>query len=111
MSDMSEAPRIERGDDPISRMTSNRQFRLLADIPVRMSVEVGSTSLRLAEVMDLAEGSIVELDRQADDLLDIMVNGALIAKGEVVTVNGRYGIRIVDIAATENRLAGIERRG
>ncbi len=76
-----------------------------------MSVEVGSTSLRLAEVMDLAEGSIVELDRQADDLLDIMVNGALIAKGEVVTVNGRYGIRIVDIAAAESRLAGVERRG
>jgi len=48
---------------------------------------------------------------KADDLLDIMVNGALIAKGEVVTVNGRYGIRIIDIAATENRLAGIERRG
>jgi flagellar motor switch protein FliN/FliY len=112
MSDMSDAPRIDGfADEGSSRMASNRQFRLLADIPVRMSVEVGSTSLRLAEVMDLAEGSIVELDRQADDLLDIMVNGALIAKGEVVTVNGRYGIRIVDIAATENRLAGVERRG
>lgn len=108
MSDMSEAPRIE---DAVSRMANNRQFKLLADIPVRMSVEVGSTSLRLAEVMDLTEGAVVELDRQADDLLDIMVNGALIAKGEVVTVNGRYGIRIVDIAATENRLAGVERRG
>jgi len=112
MSDMSEAPRLDSvGEDSISRMVNNRQFRLLADIPVRMSVEVGSTSLRLAEVMDLAEGSVVELDRQADDLLDIMVNGALIAKGEVVTVNGRYGIRIAEIAATETRLAGIERRG
>ncbi|MFK4794294.1 flagellar motor switch protein FliN [Sphingobium sp. ZW T5_29] len=112
MSDMSEAPRMDgMGDTGLSRMVSNPQFRLLADIPVRMSVEVGSTSLRLAEVMDLAEGSIVELDRQADDLLDIMVNGALIAKGEVVTVNGRYGIRIVDIATAENRLAGVERRG
>ncbi|WP_340267396.1 flagellar motor switch protein FliN [Sphingobium mellinum] len=112
MSDMSEAPRIDgMGDGSLSRMVSNPQFRLLADIPVRMSVEVGSTSLRLAEVMDLAEGSIVELDRQADDLLDIMVNGALIAKGEVVTVNGRYGIRIVEIAATESRLAGVKRRG
>lgn len=112
MSDMSEAPRLDAaGEDSVSRMVSNRQFRLLADIPVRMSVEVGSTSLRLAEVMDLSEGSVVELDRQADDLLDIMVNGALIAKGEVVTVNGRYGIRIVEIAATETRLAGVERRG
>ncbi|AJR22801.1 MULTISPECIES: flagellar motor switch protein FliN [Sphingobium] len=112
MSDMSEAPRLDSvGEDSISRMVNNRQFRLLADIPVRMSVEVGSTSLRLAEVMDLSEGSVVELDRQADDLLDIMVNGALIAKGEVVTVNGRYGIRIVEIAAAESRLAGVERRG
>jgi flagellar motor switch protein FliN/FliY len=112
MSDMSEAPRLDGvSEDSISRMVNNRQFRLLADIPVRMSVEVGSTSLRLAEVMDLTEGSVVELDRQADDLLDIMVNGALIAKGEVVTVNGRYGIRIVEIAATETRLAGVERRG
>jgi flagellar motor switch protein FliN/FliY len=112
MSDMSEAPRLDGvGEDSVSRMVNNRQFRLLADIPVRMSVEVGSTSLRLAEVMDLSEGSVVELDRQADDLLDIMVNGALVAKGEVVTVNGRYGIRIVEIAATETRLAGVERRG
>jgi flagellar motor switch protein FliN/FliY len=112
MSDMSEAPRLDGvSEDSISRMVNNRQFRLLADIPVRMSVEVGSTSLRLAEVMNLTEGSVVELDRQADDLLDIMVNGALIAKGEVVTVNGRYGIRIVEIAATETRLAGVERRG
>jgi len=82
MSDMSDAPMMDpRGEDSASRMAANRQFKLLADIPVRMSVEVGSTSLRLAEVMDLAEGSIVELDRQADELLDIMVNGALIAKG------------------------------
>src|SRR3546814_12275548 len=90
MSDISEAPRMDRHEDAAVGMASNRQFKLLADIPVRMSVEVGSTCLRLAEVMDLAEGSVVELDRQADDLLDIMVHGALIAKGEVVTVHGRF---------------------
>jgi flagellar motor switch protein FliN/FliY len=111
MSDMSEAPKMDaRIDDGAGKMASSRQFRLLSDIPVRMSVEVGSTSLKLAEVMDLAEGSIVELDRQAEDLLDIYVNGALIAKGEVVTVNGRYGIRVVEVAATEARMAGVERR-
>lgn len=111
MSDMSEAPKVEVSlDGTAGRLAGNRQFRLLADIPVRMSVEVGSTSLKLAEVMDLSEGSIVELDRQADELLDIMVNGALIAKGEVVTVNGRYGIRVVEVANTEARMAGVERR-
>ena len=108
MSDMSDAPRIE---DAIGTLPGSRNFRLLADIPVRMSVEVGSTSLKLAEVMDLAEGSVVELDRQADELLEIMVNGTLIAKGEVVTVNGRYGIRVVEVATAEARMAGVERRG
>lgn len=87
-----------------------RNFKLLADIPLRLSVEVGSTALRLADLLDLNEGSVVELDRQAHELLDIMVNGTLIAKGEVVTVNGRFGVRIVDVVASSERLAGLERR-
>ena len=75
-----------------------------------VSVEVGSTSLKLAELMDLNEGSVVELDRQANELLDILVNGTLVARGEVVTVGGKFGIRVVDVVATEARLSGIERR-
>ncbi|WBO22111.1 flagellar motor switch protein FliN [Sphingomonas abietis] len=95
-------------DDPNS--SAGRNFRLLADIPLRLSVEVGSTSLKLSELLDLSEGSVVELDRQANELLDILVNGTLVAKGEVVTVNGRFGIRVVDVIAAEQRLAGLERR-
>jgi len=91
-------------------IADSRNFRLLADIPLRLSVEVGSTCLRLAELMDLAEGSVVELDRQANELLDILVNGTLVARGEVVTVGGKFGIRVVDVVATEARLSGIERR-
>ena len=87
-----------------------RNFALLADIPVRLSVEVGSTALRLSELMELTEGGIVELDRQAHELLDIMANGTLIAKGEVVTINGRFGIRVVEVIAAEARLTGLERR-
>lgn len=90
--------------------TAARNFRLLADIPLRLSVEVGSTSLKLSELLELNEGSVVELDRQANELLDILVNGTLVAKGEVVTVNGRFGIRVVDVVASEARLAGLERR-
>lgn len=89
---------------------AGRNYRLLADIPVRLSVEVGSTALKLSELMDLAEGSIVELDRQSHELLDIMANGTLIAKGEVVTVNGRFGIRVLEVVAADARLAGLERR-
>ena len=90
--------------------SGGRNYRMLADIPVRLSVEVGSTSLRLSELMDLAEGSVVELDRQANELLDIMVNGTLVARGEVVTVNGRFGIRVVDVVAASQRAKGAERR-
>ena len=108
MSDMSKMPRV--ADDLNTDMGLAGNLRMLADIPVRMSVEVGSTQLRLSAVMGLAEGSVVELDRQADELLDIMVNGTLVARGEIVTVNGRYGIRVVEIASTEARLAGVERR-
>ena len=88
----------------------SRNLRMLADIPLRLSVEVGSAALRLSELMDLTEGGVVELDRQAHELLDIMVNGTLVAKGEVVTVNGRFGIRVVDIVNSDARLAGLERR-
>ena len=84
---------------------ARRNYGLIADIPVRLSVEVGSTALKLSELMDLAEGSVVELDRQSHELLDIMANGTLIAKGEVVTVNGRFGIRVVEVVA-EGGIAG-----
>lgn len=103
MNDVSSMP-------PMGDSRQRTGLGLLSDIPLRLSVEVGSTSLRLAELLDLAEGSVVELDRQADELLDIMVNGTLVARGEVVTVNGRYGVRVVDVVGTEDRLAGLERR-
>lgn len=106
MSDMSDTPQVNTA----TLLPDLPNFRLLSDIPVRLSVEVGSTSLRLAEIMGLGEGSVVELDRQAEDLLDVMVNGTLVARGEVVSVNGRYGIRVVEIASTESRMAGVERR-
>lgn len=105
MSDMSVAPGLSS-----EALFGGRNYRLLADIPLRLSVEVGSTSLKLAELMDLAEGSVVELDRQANELLDILVNGTLVARGEVVTVGGKFGIRVVDVVATEARLGGLERR-
>lgn len=105
MSDVQDQIEITSGAE-----LAGRNYRMLADIPLRVSVEVGSTSLKLSDLMDLAEGSVVELDRQAHELLDIMVNGTLVAKGEVVTVNGRFGIRVVDVIAADGAIAGLERR-
>ena len=104
MSDMSDVPTVG------AELSGIQNLRMLQDIPLRLSVEVGSTSLKLAELMDLSEGSVVELDRQANELLDILVNGTLVAKGEVVTVNGKFGIRVIDVVAADARLSGIERR-
>ena len=107
---MSEVEDIELAADAGQQDMRGRNYRLLADIPIRLSVEVGSTALKLSELLDLAEGSVVELDRQAHELLDIMANGTLIARGEVVTVNGRFGIRVVEVVATDANIAGLERR-
>jgi flagellar motor switch protein FliN len=73
-------------------------FRLLQDVDVRLSVEVGGTNLKLRELLALGESSVIELDRFANELLDVLVNGTLIGRGEVVTVGDRFGIRITELA-------------
>ena len=88
----------------------DRNLALLGGVSIRLSVEVGSAAMRLTELLGLSEGSVVELDRQADDYLDVMANGTLIAKGEIVTVDGRYGVRIVDVVAPDKFAADIDRR-
>ena len=75
-----------------------RGFDLLKDVDVRVTVELGRTELKLKEVLALGEESVVMLDRLTDELLDVMVNGKLIAKGEIIAENGRFGLRIVELA-------------
>ncbi|MEY2926315.1 MAG: hypothetical protein RL367_792, partial [Pseudomonadota bacterium] len=94
----------------ISIAQPTQNFDLLSGVSLRVSVEVGSTLIKLADLVELVEGSVVELDRQANDLLDIFANGTLIAKGEIVTVEGRYGVRVVEVVSPDRRLAGFERR-
>lgn len=69
----------------------------VADIPVRLSVEAGTARLPLSALLALDEGAIVELDRLADDPLDILANGKLIARGEIVTIGDRLSIRVIQI--------------
>jgi flagellar motor switch protein FliN/FliY len=75
-----------------------RGFDLLKDVDVRLSVELGRTEMKLRDVLALGEDSVVMLDRLTDELLDVLVNGTLIAKGEIVAENGRFGLRIVELA-------------
>ncbi|WP_397603900.1 flagellar motor switch protein FliN [Sphingorhabdus sp.] len=103
MSDMTEAPNTRPADRAV-------KLDMLADITVRVTVEVGSASLTLASLLELSEGSVLELDRQVNDPLDLFVNGTLVARGEIVETNGRFGIRVLDVAPDGERLGGMEAR-
>jgi flagellar motor switch protein FliN/FliY len=82
-------------------------LRLLENVEVRLSVEVGRTELTIRDLLRLSEGSVIELDRLAGDPLDVLVNGTPIAKGEVVMVGERFGIRFGQIIDPEKRAESI----
>lgn len=85
-------------------VTSSRaSLDLVLDIPVRISMEVGSTEISVRDLLDLRQGAVVELDRQAGESLDVLVNGAMIARGEVVVVNNQLGIRLTELVSPADR--------
>lgn len=77
---------------------------LIMDIPVVLSMELGNTEIAIRNLMQLTQGSVVELDRFAGEPLDVLVNGTLIAHGEVVVVNDKYGIRLTDVVSPSERI-------
>jgi flagellar motor switch protein FliN len=80
---------------------------LLLDIPLEVSVQLGRTSLPIAELMSLSPGSVIDLDKLSGEPLDILLNNKLVARGEAVVVNDRYGVRIVEIIAASDRISGL----
>jgi flagellar motor switch protein FliN len=86
---------------------SIENLRVLENIEVRMTVEVGRTEITIRDLLRLNEGSVVELDRLAGDPLDILINGTMIARGEVVMVGERFGVRFGEIVDLEKRVQGI----
>jgi len=77
---------------------------VILDIPVRMTMEVGGTEIPIRNLLQLSQGSVIELDRVAGEPLDVRINGTLIAHGEVVVVNDRYGIRLTDVISPQERI-------
>lgn len=88
----------------------NSDIDLIMDIPVQLSVELGRTRLTLKHILQLGQGSVVELDGLAGEPMDIFVNGYLIAQGEVVVVEEKYGIRITDIVTPSDRIQRLNTR-
>ncbi len=95
---------IEHGE---MGQASAQNIRLLENIEVKLTVEVGGTRITIRDLLKLNEGSVVELDRLAGEPLDILVNGTLLAKGEIVLIGESLGIRFTDIISPEQRLRSL----
>ena len=89
--------------------TGVNDIDLILDIPVQLTVELGRTKIAIKNLLQLAQGSVVELDGLAGEPMDVFVNGYLIAQGEVVVVNDKFGIRLTDIITPAERIRKLKR--
>ena len=99
---MEEFGSVPRNNDPVTLDGPN--LDVILDIPVSISMEVGSTDINIRNLLQLYQGSVIELDRLAGEPLDVLVNGTLIAHGEVVVVNEKFGIRLTDVISPSERI-------
>ena len=86
-----------------------KNIDFILDIPVLMTVELGRTKIAIKNLLQLAQGSVVELDGLAGEPMDVLVNGCLIAQGEVVVVNDKFGVRLTDIITPAERIRKLNR--
>jgi flagellar motor switch protein FliN/FliY len=91
-------------ENTISQEPPIEKMELILDIPVSVTVEIGRTKMSIRNLLQLNQGGIVALDRLAGDPLDVLVNGTLVAHGEVVVVNDKFGVRLTDIVSKAERI-------
>ena len=91
-------------DDGKEGNVGDTNLDVILDIPIAISLQIGSTKISIRNLLKLNQGSVVELDRLAGEPLDVLVNGTLIAHGEVVVVNEKYGIRLTDVISAAERI-------
>jgi len=96
---------LDKGADPAE---SDINLDLIVDVPVTLSMEVGRTAISIRNLLQLNQGSVVELDRIAGEPLDVFVNGTLVAHGEVVVVNEKFGIRLTDVISPSERIRKLQ---
>ena len=102
--DAVQAAEFEQMQDEGQPASGDVNLDVILDVPVTLSMEVGRTRVPIRNLLQLTQGSVVELDRAAGEPLDVVVNGTLIAHGEVVVVNERFGIRLTDVVSPAERL-------
>ena len=102
--DIQSAPLEYLEDDSVGFDGDNPNLEVIMDIPVNIAMEVGSTEIAIRNLLQLNQGSVIELDRLAGEPLDVKVYGTLIAHGEVVMVNEKFGIRLTDVVSPSERI-------
>ena len=100
---------FEQFTDDAGKSGSINDFAMILDIPVNLTVELGRTHISIRNLLQLAHGSVVELTGMAGEPMDVLVNGTLIAQGEVVVVNEKFGIRLTDIITPAERMSKLNR--
>jgi flagellar motor switch protein FliN/FliY len=101
------APNAAEGAANAPSKVTAENLRVLENVEVQMTVEVGNTEIKIRDLLRLNEGAVIELDRLAGDPLDILVNGTMIAKGEIVMVGERFGVRFTEIVDPEKRVENL----
>ena len=96
------------GGDVAAAGSAAANLDVILDIPVTLSMEIGRTSISIQDLLQLARGSVVELDRMAGEPLDVLVNGTLVARGEVVVVNDKFGVRLSDVISPAERVGSLK---
>ena len=93
-----------------AKKATGRTLDFILDVALQVTVEVGRTRMTINDLLQLGQGSVVELEKLAGEPLDIFINGKAVARGEAVIVNEKFGVRLTDIISPEDRIEGLERR-
>lgn len=93
---------------PASKKQFGRTLEFILDVALQVTVEVGRTRMTIQDLLQLGQGSVIELEKLAGEPLDIYINGKAVARGEAVIVNDKFGVRLTDIVSPEDRIEGLE---
>lgn len=98
------APVNKLSDDSSPNIGKEMNLDMILELPVTISMEIGRTKISIRNLLQLSQGSVIELDRLAGEAMDVLVNDTLIAHGEVVVVNDKFGIRLTDVISADERI-------
>jgi len=100
-------PKPPTSQQPGGEPLGARSLDLLMDVPLQVTVELGRKKMRIADLLSLSKGSVMELAKVAGEPLDVRVNNQLIARGEAVVINDKFGVRLTDVVSTSERVSGL----